>query len=246
MDNKLPKEATQYLSTLFQVCSMCEIDSVAIEKEIVRGKAENDERGIFIMEYDNIPDLGVTLGIRDIKTLKARLSILDENDLKIAYSTKDKDNGDKFIHRMQMSSKKTKVEYTCCDPTRIEAPRRLPDADTFSFKLTEETIKIMNKLKTAIAGVEMISFNSEKDGSVKFIVTADNGDVFDHTVAETHEKLDPNSNKQHFYHSYKIKYVYGLFRAALDLEGETHITLSSRGIIKIRVKGFTIRIVPEE
>lgn len=245
--NKLSKELTEYLNTLFNVCSMCEIEDVAIEPDMIRGHSLDAKRGIYIMEYDNIPK-GIDftgLGIRGVKTLKSRLSILEGDNLNIAYETKTKDNGDTIVKKLVMSNKKTKVDFTCTDPKHILSPKKINDPDLYAFTLSEDTVRVMSKVKNAIEGVEDISFNSEKDGSIKFIVTGDNGDMFDHTVAESYKRLDETSTKNHFYHSYKIKFVAALFKAAMDLEGKADIVLSSRGIIKISVRGITIRIVPE-
>lgn len=244
--NKLPKELTEYLNTLFTVCSLCEIDSVAIEKEMVRGHSDDAKRGIFIMEYDNLPKIEFTgLGIQGVKTLKSRMQILGDDTPVISYDSKIKDNGDEIIKKLVLSNKKTKVDFTCADPVHIRAPKKFNDPDLYEFTLTEETVKVMGKIKNAIVGVDDISFNSEKDGSIKFIVTDDKGDMFDHTVTDTYKKLDDANMSNHFFHSYKIKYVMALFKAAMDLQGEAKIILSTRGVIKINVRGITVRIVAE-
>jgi hypothetical protein len=244
--NKFSKDLTAYLTNLFNVCTMCEIDDIAIEQSMVRGYTADAKKGIFIMEYDNIPELDFSgLGIRGVKTLKSRMNILDEDNLSITYDTKQKDNGDIVIKKMTLASKKTKVDFTCADPALIKAPKKLNDPDLYSFTLTEDTVKVMSKIKNAVAGVDEISFNSEKDGTIKFIVIDENGDIFDHTIAESYECLDPLNTAKHFFHSYKIKYVHALFKAAMDLEGEAKLILSSRGVIKIVVKDITIRIVAE-
>lgn len=244
--NKFSKELTDYLTNLFTVCHLCEIDDIAIEKQMVRGHTADAKRGIFIMEYDNIPEINFTgMGIRGVKTLKSRMGILDEDNMSVAFDIKEKDNGDNIVKKITLASKKTKVDFTCADPALIKAPKRLNDPDLYQFTLTEDTVKVMGKIKNAVAGVDEISFNTEKDGTIKFIVTDENGDVFDHTIAENYEILDPLNTSKHFIHSYKIKYVHALFKAAMDLEGEAKLILSSRGVIKLKVKGITIRIVAE-
>ena len=173
------------------------------------------------------------------------MGILDEAALAINFDTKTKDNGDVIIKKLTLSNKKTKVDFTCADPALIKSPKRLNDPDLYAFTLTEDTVRVMSKIKNAVAGADEISFNSEKDGTIKFIVTDENGDIFDHTIAENYSCLDPLNTSKHFYHSYKIKFVHALFKAAMDLEGEAKLVLSSRGVIKITVKGITIRIVAE-
>lgn len=246
--NKLNKEFIDYLVNLSNVCNLCDIEDIAIEKTIVRGHSSDAKRGIFIMEYDNIPTLDDFdgLGINGIKTLKNRMSIVDESSPSIQYDLKVKDNGDKIIKKLSFHNKKTKIDFTCQDPIHIKSPRNIKDPDVYSFSLTEETVKIMNKIKNMVAGVEEISFNTEKDGSIKFIVTDDKGDIFDHTIAESYNILNTEEAKPHFYHSYNIKYVYPLFKAAMDLQGTSEVILSTRGIIKLIVKGITVRIVAEK
>src|ERR1700757_1265041 len=109
--NKFSKELTEYLINLFTVCHLCEIDDIVIEKQMVRGHTADAKRGIFIMEYDNIPDISFTgMGIRGVKTLKSRMSILDEDNMNITFDIKEKDNGDNIVKKMMMTSKKTKIE----------------------------------------------------------------------------------------------------------------------------------------
>lgn len=247
--NSLNKNIIDYLINLFNVCNLCDIDSVSIEKSMVRGHSKDAKRGIYIMEYDNVPDMDDFdgIGIGSVKLLKNRMNILDDNNIKINYEIKTKDNNDNIIKKLIMSDKKTKIEYTCLDPVYIKSPRKMNDPEVYSFILTEDTVKIMNKIKNALEGItNNISFNSEKDGSIKFIISDEKGDIFDHTIATSYEVLDTEHAKPHFYNSYQIKYVYPLFKAAMDLQGESKVIMSSRGVIKIVVKGITIRIVAED
>ena len=60
--NKLNKEFIDYLVNLSNVCNLCDIEDIAIEKTIVRGHSSDAKRGIFIMEYDNIPTRDIVTG----------------------------------------------------------------------------------------------------------------------------------------------------------------------------------------
>jgi hypothetical protein len=242
---KLSKDSLKFIQKLIKTCSICGIEDVAIEPEVIRGQSTDNSKGIFMLETENIPtNFGFsTIGIPRIKVLGNRIAILDQDALEIGYEGKERDNGDIFVRKLVLSSKRTKVDFSCQDVMKIKAPRRFTDPFFYGFSVAEDTLKIMAKAATAIDTTK-ISFSSEKDGSVKFRTSDVNGDMFDHLISETFE-TDDEADKTNFFHEYEIKYVLPLFRAAMDENGELNVNISKRGVMKVNVNGFHIYVLPE-
>jgi len=241
---KLDKNIVQYLQKLIKTCSLCGIDSVAIEKDIVRGASTDSNRGIFLIEKDNIPALPFSsLGIGRVKIFGARMGILSNDKLNVEFDGVEKDNGDTFVKRLQLSDGKTKAEFSCFDVMKIKAPRAFKDDFVYNFTINEDTLHIMPKAVSAIE-TSKISFSSEKDGTVRFLTTDSVGDTFDHVISDDYI-MAASANKPNFYFSYEIKYVLPLLKAALDETGSISIDISNRGILRVKVNGFGIHVLPE-
>lgn len=241
---KLDKKVVQYFQRLIKTCAVCGIESVAIEKEVVRGQSEDHTKGIFLIEKDNIPDLPFpSLGIGRVKTLGARINILDADDLTISYDGSKRDNGDLLVKKLLLANKRTKLEYSCYDALKIKAPRNFKDDFVYKFIITEETLKIMSKSMSIIESPK-VSFSTEKDGSVKFRASDTTGDSLDHLVSDSYEIDTDKAQKEHFFNPYEIKYVLPLFKAAADTGGEIVVNMSNRGIIKVTINGFEIYVLP--
>jgi hypothetical protein len=242
---KLNKSTVEFLQKLIKTCNLCGIDAVAIEPDVIRGQALDNSKGTFLLEQNNIPkNTGFTsLGIGRVKVLGTRIAILDSSDTEISFEGKERDNGDIMVKKLQLTNKKTKIEYSCYDSTRIKAPKKFTDPVCYEFSIATDTLNIMAK---AVAAIETskISFSSEKDGSVKFRTSDIEGDTFDHLVADTYGVTD-DTDKAHFYYAYEIKYVLPLFRAAIESGDSFDVTISKRGILKIQVNNFDIYVLPE-
>lgn len=242
---KLNADTIAFIKKLVKTCSLCGIESVAIEQGLIRGQAEDSAKGIFLLETDQIPNNleFSSLGIGRVKVLSSRIAMLDEDALTVSFDHKEKDNGDIIVKKLLLSSKKTKIEFSCYDSAKIKAPRLFKNPFFYSFTLSEDTLKVMSKAVSAIE-TSKISFSSEKDGSVKFRTADVEGDMFDHSVSPSYEILD-EATRDHFFHAYEIKYVLPLFRAALDIDKKMIVNISERGALKVKINGLSIYILPE-
>lgn len=243
---KLSESTIKYIQKLIKTCSLCGIDAIALEKGMARGQAMDNSKGTFILETNNIPDNLEfdSLGIGRVKTLGTRISILEPEPVSISYDGKEKDNGDIMVKKLQLSNKKTKIEFSCFDSLRIKSPKKFIDPLCHEFVITDDTLKIMHKTFAAI-NTSKISFSNEKNGNVVFKTTDIEGDIFDHIVADSYTVL-PNSAKQNFFHEYEIKYILPLFKAASDLDGKLTVQISDRGALKVNVNSFDIYVIAEK
>jgi hypothetical protein len=242
---KLSEPTLKYIQKLIKTCSLCGIDTIALEKGIVRGQAMDNSKGTFILETDNVPDNLEfdSLGIGRVKTLGTRIAILEPDPITMSFDGKEKDNGDVMVKKLQMANKKTKIEFSCFDSLRIKAPKKFVDPFCHEFIISDDTLRIMQKTFAAI-NTSKISFSNEKNGNVVFKTTDVEGDLFDHIVSESFEIL-PNSPKQNFFHEYEIKYILPLFKAASDLDGKLTVQISDRGALRVNVNSFNIYVIAE-
>ena len=242
---KISENTVKYIQSLIKTCALCGIDTVALESGIVRGQNMDNSKGTFLLENNHLPDKMefASLGIGRVKILGTRITILEPDPVTISFEGKEKDNGDIMVKKLQLSNKKTKIDFSCLDSLRIKAPKKFTQPFSYEFTITQDTLRIMNKTFAAINSSK-ISFSNEKDGSVVFRTTDVEGDSFDHTVADSFTLL-PDAAKENFFHEYEIKYILPLFKAAADIDGKLTVQIADRGAMKINVNGFDIYVLPE-
>lgn len=242
---KLSITTVEYLQKLIKTCALCGIDMVAVEPSLVRGQSLDNSRGTFLLDTTSLPkDLEFTsLGIGRVKVLGTRIAILDEGVPNISFEGKERDNGDVMVRKLHVSNKKTKIEFSCFDSLRIRAPKSFKQTACYEFTISEDTLKVMMKTFAAISTTK-ISFSNDKDGTVMFRTSDDEGDIFNHSVSDKYEIL-PEAAKDNFFYEYQIKYILPLLRAAMDSSGNVTIQLTNSGVLIVNVNGFNIYVIAE-
>lgn len=240
----IDKKQFDYIRKIIDVSILCGIEAVSIETNVVRGQAEDNSKGIFLIETGNVPTFEFEeLAITRVKVLKSRLSLLDESNLKVEYLYNEKDNGGLVVKKLKLSSGRTKTELSCGKSSMIKSPATLKDKKYFNFTLTSDTFLVMSKAAVAIETTN-ITFSTQPDGTVSFRASDNKGDMFDHLVSDSFSKL-PDADVDDFSWKYGIRWVLPLFKAASDANGEVNVTITRRGILEVVVKGLTIYILPE-
>lgn len=245
--DKLDKKIVDYVQSVIKTCILCNIDQVSIETNIVRGQAIDSGKNIILFTEGGIPaNLPFTaLGIGRVKVFGSRMSVLDADDLEISFDYKEKDNGDKVVKKLLLKSKKTKFDFSCTEPTQIKAPKKYGDTPGFTFKVGEETLRVITKASAAME-MKAISFSNEKDGSVRFVASDDQGDMLNHTIADSFETADDVDNPSFFY-TYDTKDILPLFKVALDKASHAEVSISrQRGILQFNVNGMKVLVIPEK
>lgn len=242
---KIKAEILDYIRTVLKTCSICGVESVAISSEAIRGVAQDHLKGIYLLDNVNIPDsLPFTgMGIGRVKALVARLSVLDDLNTVMEINIDEKDNGDYIVGKMFLKDKKTKVEFSCCEPSRIKSPKSFKKEIVYTFSMTPDTLKLMSKSIVAIES-NKISFESKDGETIKFITSDTAGDKLEHMVATDLSVED--GVDQTFKFMYEIKYILPLMKAAADNDGIINIRMADNGIIKMSVNGFDVLILPEK
>jgi len=242
MSKQLTKGTVSLLQSAIDVATILGIEKMVIDPHSLRG--ESKDNGTFmLLPFPDGTELEFgSMGISRIPVLNQRLRLIgDEGALVPEY--KDRDNGDKFVFRIVLKKKNTKIDFKCADPAHIRAPKAFNDPDYFAFTVTAEDIQLMLKAKAAMQS-ENVSFASKDGKSVKFSISASEGDVLEH---ELESELDTKTPSDTFASSYKSKILFPVLKQISDdaKEAPVEITLTKRGIMKIEVNDIPTYIFPE-
>ena len=243
--NQLNEQTQNIISNCINTCSVTGINKFIIEKNLIRGMADDLDSGIFILEKFHTPLDALefdSIGIGRVEVLKTRLNLLETSG-KIFFTTKTKMDGTNIASKLILKDKKTTVEYSCTDPAHIKAPKNINDNFIYEFEIAQDTLKIMSKIISAIS-VDHISFSSEKDGSVRFKATDGEGDLFNHMVSDSYNNLSEDINSGFFF-SYKIKLLLPLLKNAFHDVKILQVSISSRGYLQFKINGLTIYILAD-
>jgi hypothetical protein len=204
--------------------------------------ADDMDSGIFLLQKFTEPLTTLefdSIGIGRVGVLKTRLNLMD-SDGQISFITKPRGDSETVVSKLILKGKKTTVEYSCTDPAHIKAPKNINDEFVFEFDISQDTIKIMSKIISAIS-VDHISFSSEKDGSVRFKATDSEGDLFNHMISETYTTTESDN----FFFSYKIKLLLPLLKNAFANVKSLHVSISKRGYLQFKINDLNIYILSD-
>jgi hypothetical protein len=230
------------LSRCIDTCYITGIDKFIIDKNSIRGMADDMDSGIFLLQKftESLTALEFdSIGIGRVGVLKTRLNLMDQEG-QILFVTRPKGDSETVVSKLILKGKKTTVEYSCTDPVHIKAPKNINDEFVFEFDITQDTIKIMSKIISAIS-VDHISFSSEKDGSVRFKATDSEGDLFNHMISESYISTESDN----FFFSYKIKLLLPLLKNAFTNVKNLHVTISKRGYLQFKINDLNIYILSD-
>jgi hypothetical protein len=244
---KLDKKIVDYIQSVIKTCSLCNIDQVSIESNIVRGQAIDSGKNIILFTENDIPTNlpFAALGIGRVKVFSSRVSVLNPDELEISFESKDMDNGDKVAKKLLLKSKRTKFDFSCTSPTQIKAPKKYGDTPGYIFKVGEETLRVITKASAAME-MKKISFSNDKDGSVRFVAADDEGDMLNHTIATSYE-VGKDVDSENFFYSYDTKDILPLFKTALGNNDHVEVSISrQRGIMEFNINNMRLLVIPEK
>lgn len=240
--NELSLHTQMLITKCINICSITGIGKFIIDKNCIRGMVDDMDSGIFMLEKFEEPLNYLefdSIGIGRVDVLKTRLNLL-ENGGKLFFTTKTKNDNTVVVSKLILKGNKTVIEYSCTDPTHIKAPKNINDEFVYSFDVSQDTIKIMSKIISAIS-VDHISFSSEKDGSVRFKATDSEGDLFNHLISESYSSKEGDN----FFFSYKIKLLLPLFKNAFINNKSLHVDISKRGYLQFKISDLNIYILAD-
>lgn len=242
MSKQLSKGTVELLTSAMSVATMLGVEKMVIDSHSLRG--ESQENGTFmLLPFPAGTELEFgAMGISRISVLRSRLGVIGEQG-SITPDYKTRDSGEKFIFRMVLKKNKTSIDFKCADPAHIKAPKGFDDPDHFQFAVSAEDIKLMLVSRSAMQS-ETVSFASTDGSTVKFSVSASEGDALVH---ELESDLDSKTSTETFASSYKSKILFPVLRNISEAakDADVDIVLTKRGIMKVEVFGIPTYIFPE-
>lgn len=223
----------EFLQKVAQTAQLVGIDSILIEKQLIRGMDEAKTVAIVHEAQDiELPFSGI--GLTRTGLFLSRLEIAKTRDNMSVDMELDREN----VKLITFKSTGLKMDYRCGNPSTIQAPRQINDAQRYSIQLNGEAIALLQKGASAM-GSDLVAIAFDGKG-VNFEITDSTvGDVFAYTFAKNVKVLD-GSESEKFTFYYPIKLALTLFKQVPDSE----ITIGIKGMLCVNVNGIGIYILP--
>jgi hypothetical protein len=234
---KLSKELIDYIRTVVKVAKLVGIESVAIEKDLVRAMDEN--RTVVICHSDDVPDLPFDgIGIGRLDVFSSRFALIDGRDgfvTEAEISNKDKTDQ---VSQLTFKAKNIKVDYRCANSTTIKAPKVIKDPMKYEFALSSDAVDTLVKAQGAM-GVEYITIISSADKGMCFELVDVNNDVFSHEFSDQAVSIDDRSDSE-FVHRYPVKTLISLIKQ----DPTQRVQVSEKGILRVIVNSINVYVLP--
>lgn len=233
---KLSKDLVSYIRNAVKVAKIVGIESIAIEKDLIRAMDEN--KTVVICHTTDVPDLPFDgIGIGRLDLFSSRFALVDGRD---GFSTEaeinNKDNLDQ-VSQLIFKATGIKIEYRCAESSKIKAPKVIKDPMKYEFKLTADGVDTLVKAQNAM-GVDFVTVISNKKG-VTFELVDTNNDVFSHEFADQAVDLEERTEVE-FVHRYPVKTLIALFKQ----NSSQPVEVSGKGILKSVINGLDVFVLP--
>lgn len=229
---KLNNDRLELLQRVTKIAKMYGIESFSIEPKVIRGMADT---GIVICHENDDEDF--FLGVGRVSILKTRFDLMDSlgGSFKVNYDTRP--GTDDIVQRLYFSSdnSRTKIEYTCCKPDMVKAPRKLTDELLSEFSLTEDTLSVLAKAATAMESQNLQLRYANEQLSVTLIDTQ--SDKLESIISEKVEA----SEIDEFSFTYNVKHFLSVIK---DCPQKNNVNISRRGFLKSAYDGVTVFLAP--
>lgn len=235
---KITPELVKYIQTAINVAQMVGIEELIIEPGMVRGM--DVARTVAIIQDTDVPELPCgALGITRLKVLESRINVVGSmEDFVVEVTVKD---GTKHAFSLSLKAKGTKIDYRCGDPTLIQAKKKINDPLVYKVKITPEAVELLQKGMSAMSTKTVaVICNSE---GVSFELVDNNNDVFKHVFANSVEFLGEaqTANPPKFAYRYSAPLLLSVLK-----KGATEFDVGSVGLLKVKVEGLNVLLIPTE
>jgi hypothetical protein len=238
---KLTKEIVSQIRNITQTAQLVGIDSVIIEKEMVR--AIDDEKTVLIFHEDTLNLPFDAIALNRLGNFTSRLDIAQSDEgLEIDAETDEDATSAKVLN---MKGKKLKISYRCANPSVIKAPRQIQDVMRHKVSLSAEIVATLAKAAAAM-GSDTITVVSDADGD-RFEMSDVNKDIFalDFTGSIRAYEVDAKRQKEaaagKFSHKYPTKILLSLFKKVPDGE----FLIGASGLLNIKINDINLYVLPQ-
>lgn len=235
---KVEAEHLAYVLNAIKVAQLVNIDSVIIEQNCVRGIDEN--RTVFILETDNVGkfELG-DIALSRTNDLTARYDIAKtQKDFTVLADIVQSDDTN-FVRSLLLKAKGIKIDYRCCNPNTITAPKQYNDQLAVEINVNSDAVLLLQKGIAAMGGCEHVTVQSD-DSKVSFKLNDVNKDVFEHTFTEQVKLLNDDADI-----NFKHKYSAKALMALLKHNPEGSFSISSKGLLRFPINQIHVFLLPQ-
>lgn len=230
----LTDQVVDFIKNATKTARTIGIESIAIEKNIIRAMDEN--KTVVICD-NNVPDLPFAgIGIGRVGIFDSRISLIENQQNVIVETIIDPDT--KQVIQIIFNTKNIKIEYRCADVSKIKAPKQIKDTMDSVFMIPKNIVEILVKAQAAM-GDDKVTFISNEKGMSFEIVDCSSNDVFSYIFAEQARSLHEDKSNE-FVFRYPIKTLIQLLKQEFDQTVE----VSVKGILKFNVNNLNTYVIP--
>lgn len=237
---KFKKQTTDYIKQVIHIAHLLGIEGLIIDSESARGSSQESALGILSKFPANTVHEFDTIAISRVATLRSRMQLLGE-DFDIIPEYKTLSDGKTLLYRIKLKKGKTSIEFKCANPAQIKTKKNINDAKCFTFRIESETIKILNRISSAMS-TETVTFSSNDGNTVNINISDGEGDIFNHLVSDTVQIHLPETKKT-FTTSLKLKTLITLFKE--EKNGGIDLDVTQRGLICLKIHNIDCFVFPE-
>ncbi|MGI0075960.1 MAG: hypothetical protein ACREAU_00960 [Nitrosopumilaceae archaeon] len=221
----------EFLERVADTALMVGIESILIEKQLIRGMDE--AKTVAILQQVNDIQLPFSaMGLTRASLFLSRLEIAKTRDNVTIDMELDKEN----VKIITFKSTGLKMDYRCGAPATVQAPRQINDTMKYTINLNGEAVLLVQKAASAM-GSDLVSI-VYNDKGVHFQITDITGDVFSYTLAKHADALAHQGTDFSF--NYPIKLLLTLFKQVPD----SKIAIGAKGMLRVSVNGIDIYVLP--
>lgn len=233
---KLTQPIIDKIQNITQVAQLVGIDSVIIEKEMVR--AINDEKVVMIFHSEDIDLPFGAIALNRLSSFASRLELAQAGEKFEIEAVTGTD--EEYAKSLVMKNKKSKIEYRCANPSVIKAPRQIQDTMKVQVTLTPSDVNTLAKAVSAM-GADMVEIISDSKGA-QFKMTDINKDAFTHDITDLVKAVAGSKEDAiNFTWRYPAKILLQIFKKQPD----STFMIGTNGLLNIAVSGINLFIIPQ-
>lgn len=213
---------------------LVDITELIITKSEIRGI--NRSKTSFILSDIELADDFATLAINRPDVYTSRYNLIKNVDDSKTIAKIKESVDDTFIEQIDFKSKSIKVQFRCCNPAMISAPKSINDKEIYSIKFAQEDIDTLIKACSSIDTPNIKIVGSAEGVSYQLV------DLSGDTVEiESDSQIECDDDSFNFNFSYVQKPFLQLLKNCESFE----YTLGGKGVFKIKVNGIYFYLLPQ-
>jgi hypothetical protein len=231
---KITKDTLMQIENIITSAKLVDVTDLIISNDLVRGI--NKAKTAFILSDLELPDDFANLAINRPDVYKSRFNLVKNiDDCVTTAKIREKDEGD-FIEQIDFKSKSVKVQYRCCNPTMISAPKSINDKEFYTIKFSQEDVDMLNKASGSIDTLNIKIEGSEE--GLRYELVDLSGDTI---TVDSESQIECEEDTFDFNFSFVQKPFLQLLKNCDIFE----FSLGLKGVFKIKVNNIYFYLLPQ-